>query len=86
MFTSVKTTERVKLKEGIPHAFEKDVLRYTGSRRYVATWWSEDFQSLVCADGEIWRVGDVGCMKIHTKSTSFVNLFNRPPAYTFSIS
>jgi hypothetical protein len=59
MFTSIETTERVKLTGGIPHAFEKDVLRYTGSRRYVANWWSEDFQSLVCADGEIWRVGDV---------------------------
>jgi hypothetical protein len=59
MFTSIETTEKVKLKGGVPHAFEKDVLHYTGSRRYVVSWWSEDFQSLVCADGEIWRVGDV---------------------------
>jgi hypothetical protein len=59
MFTEVETTEGVKLKGGLPHAFERDVLRYKGSKRYVATWWSEDYQSLVCADGEIWRVDDV---------------------------
>ena len=59
MRPAIETTESVKLKGSIPHAFEQDVLRYKGSRRYVATWWSEDFQSLVCADGEIWRVDEV---------------------------
>jgi hypothetical protein len=59
MFTEIETTEGIKLKGGLPHAFERDVLRYKGAKRYVATWWSEDYQSLVCADGEIWRVDDV---------------------------
>jgi hypothetical protein len=59
MFTTIEPIERVKLKGGIPRSFEKDILRYKGSRRYVATWWSEEYQSLVCADGETWRVDDV---------------------------
>jgi len=59
MFTEIETIEGIKLKGGLPRAFERDILRYEGARRYVATWWSEDYQSLVCADGEIWRVEDV---------------------------
>lgn len=59
MFAAIETNESVKLKGNIPIAFEHDILRYQGSRRYIATWWSENFQSLVCADGEIWRVDDV---------------------------
>jgi hypothetical protein len=59
MFTSIESMEKIKLKGGIPPSFEKDILRYKGSRRYVATWWSEEYQSLVCADGEAWRVDDV---------------------------
>jgi hypothetical protein len=59
MFSSTETKESVKLKGSIPCDFERNILHYQGSRRYVATWWSEDFQSLVCADGEIWRVDDL---------------------------
>ena len=55
----IETIDGLKLKGSIPDAFEQDVLRYKGSRRYVATWWSEDEQSLVYADGEVWRVGDM---------------------------
>ena len=48
-----------KLKGRIPNVFEQDVLHYQGSRRYVATWWSEFSQGLICADGETWQTNEV---------------------------
>ena len=59
MFAAIETKESIKLKGNVPSSFERDILQYRGSRRYVATWWSEDYQSLVCADGEIWQVDDI---------------------------
>ena len=59
MFAAIETKESIKLKGNIPTAFEQDILHYRGAKRFIATWWSEDSQSLVCSDGEIWRVDDI---------------------------
>jgi len=45
----------VRLSGDLPQAFEEKVLHYPGKQRYIATWWSEDRQSVVWADGRIWR-------------------------------
>jgi hypothetical protein len=45
----------VQLKGDLPRFFEERVLRYPGKQRYIATWWSEDHQSVVWSDGRTWR-------------------------------
>jgi hypothetical protein len=45
----------MRLSDDLPRGFEDRVLRYSGRQRYVATWWSEDRQSVVWADGRTWQ-------------------------------
>ena len=45
----------VRLIGDLPQSFEEDILRYPGKKRYIATWWSEDRQTVVWSDGRTWR-------------------------------
>jgi ferredoxin len=51
--------EAVRLCGNLPETFEGDVLHYQGKQRYLATWWSEDHQSVVWADGQTWQASDI---------------------------
>lgn len=51
--------EMVQIRGTLPDAFERRVLHYHGNHRYLATWWSEDRQSVVRADGRSWRAAGV---------------------------
>ena len=59
MQVAYEISSELKLNGKIPAAFESEILNYRGSRRYVATMWSEYFQSLICTDGKIWQTNEV---------------------------
>jgi len=55
MHLALAISKAVRLEGCLPEAFEHNVLHYEGTRRYLATWWSEGYQCVVLADGETWR-------------------------------
>lgn len=59
MHFTLEIPKAVRLEDYLPETFEHNVLHYDGTRRYLATWWSEDYQCVVWADGETWRGDEV---------------------------